>query len=99
MFQWQLGAAKSGVRLSEKKGPDFLNFLGPVIPAWVVQLSQTLHMGMVSTECLWFSAKFASSIKVFEWLLGATKSGSMIIRKKGLDFLNFIGPVTPSWVV
>ena len=86
-----------GARFSEKKHPVFLNFIGPVAPPWVLYPSETMHIG--STERLLASAVFAMSIKVSGWQPGAPKSREHDFQKKKPDFLNFIGPVAPPWVL
>ena len=42
---------------------------------------------------------FAKSIKVLGWQAGAPKSREHDFPKKNVLFLNFIGPVTPPWVL
>ena len=42
---------------------------------------------------------FAKSIKVLGWQAGAPKSREHDFPKKTSFFLNFIGPVTPPWVL
>ena len=44
-------------------------------------------------------AVFAKSIKVLGWQPGAPKSREHDFPKKNVLFLNFIGPVTPPWVL
>ena len=68
-----------GARFSEKK-PDFLNFIGPVTPPWVLYPSENIHMGF--TGILLVGAVFTRSIKVPGWQPGAPKPGSMIFVKK-----------------
>ena len=34
-----------GARLSEKKRPNFLKFIEPVTPLWVLYPSEIIHMG------------------------------------------------------
>ena len=60
-----------GARFSEKKRPDFLKFIGPVTPLWVLQSSQIMHM--VSAEPLLARSVFERSIKVLGWQSGAPK--------------------------
>ena len=88
-----------GARLSEKKNVlTLLKFIGPVKPRWVLQLSQILHM--VFTEPLLATSIFARSIKVSGWQPGAPKSREHDFpKKKCPDFLKFIGPVKPRWVL
>ena len=69
---WQPGSQKSGSTIF-RKSPDFLNFIGPVRPPWVLYPSEILHMG--SAELLLARAVFAKSIKVklLGWQPGAPK--------------------------
>ena len=87
-----------GARFSEKKRPDFLKFIGPVTPLWVLQSSQIMHM--VSAEALLARAVFARSIKVLGWQPGTPKPQKHDFPKKNvLIFLKFIEPVTPLGVL
>ena len=98
VFGWQPGAPKFREHDFPKKNPVFfLNFIGPVTPPWVLYLSEIMQMGF--TERLLFRAVFALSIKVLGWQPGPQNPGSTIFRKKNVIFLNFIGPVTPPWVL
>ena len=56
-------------------------------------------MQLVSTELLLASAVFARSIKMLGWQPGAPKSREHDFQKKKRDFLKFIGPATPLWVL
>ena len=96
---WQPGAPKiPGARFSEKKRPTFLKFIEPVTPLWVLYPSEMMHLG--STELRIARAVFARSIKVLGWQPGAPKFREHDFQKKKKpDFLNFIGPVTPPWVL
>ena len=69
-----------GALFSEKKRPDFLKFIGPVTPLWVLQLSEIMHM--VSAESLLARAVFTRSIKVLGWQPGAPKSREHDFPKK-----------------
>ena len=52
------------------------------------------------TELLLARAVFAKSIKVLGWQPGAPNSREHdFLKKNVLLFLNFIGPVTPPWVL
>ena len=64
----------------KKNRPDFLKFIGPVTPLWVLQPSQTMHM--VSAESLLARAVFGRSIKVLGWQPGAPKSREHDFPKK-----------------
>ena len=86
-----------GARFSEKKTSFFLNFIGPVTPPWVLYPSEIMHMGF--TELLRARAVFAKSIKVPGLQPGVPKSREHDFPKKNVLFFNFIGPVTPLWVL
>ena len=77
---WQPGAPKTREHDFEKKKPDFLNFIGPVTPPWVLYPSETMHMGY--TEPLPAIAVFAKSIKVLGWQPGSPKSREHDFPKK-----------------
>ena len=83
-----------GARFSEKKKrPDFLKFIGPVTPLWVLQSSQIMQMA--SAESLLARAVFARSIKVLGWQPEAQKSREHDFPKKNvLIFLKLLEPVT-----
>ena len=93
----RLGAEKSQEQVSPRKGPTFLKFHQTVAPLWVLYLSQNVHM--VFRDCLLARANFAKSMKGLGWKTSAAKCGSTIFRKRGRDFLNFIGAVTTIWVL
>ena len=85
-----------GARFSEKN-PDFLKLIGPVTTLWVLQSSQTVHM--VSKESLLARAEFTKLIRVLGWQPGTPKPREQDFpKKKRLNFLEFIEPVTPLWV-
>ena len=80
------------------KRRDFLNFIGPVTPPWVLYPSEIMHLGC--TEILLARAVFTRSIKVPGWQPGAPKPrGYDFPEKKRPDFLKFIGLVTALWVL
>ena len=54
---------------------------------------------MVFTEHLLANAVCTRSIKVFGWQPGAPKTREHDFPTKRRDFLKFIGPVTPLWVL
>ena len=60
-----------GARFSEKKRPNFLKFIEPVTPLWVLYPSEIMHIG--SKEVLIARAVFARSINVLGWQPGAPK--------------------------
>ena len=94
---WQPGAPKSREHDFPKLCPNFLKFIEPLTPLWVLQPSQNMHM--FATATLLARAVFTKSIKMLGWQAGAPNHGSMIFRKKNVLFLNFIGPVTTPWVL
>ena len=91
------GPKIAGARFSEKKRPDFLKFIGPVTPLLVLYPSEIMHMGF--TGPLLNRAVFARSINVHGLQPGVPKSREHDFPKKNVLFLNFIGPVTPLWVL
>ena len=89
---------KPGSRIFQKKRPDFLKFIGPVTPLLVLYPSEIMHV--VFTGPLLARAVFARSIKVHGLQPGVPKSREHDFpKKKNVFFLNFIGPVTPPWVL
>ena len=56
-------------------------------------------MHLVFKEPLLARAVFVKSIKVLGWQPGAPKSREHDFPKKCPNFLKFIGPVTPPWVL
>ena len=86
-----------GARSSEKN-PDFLKFIGPVTTLWVLQSSQNVHM--VSAESLLARAVFTRLLRVLGWQPGTPKPWEHDLpKKKCPNFLKFIEPVTPLWVL
>ena len=89
-----------GSMIFRKKRPDFLKFIGLVKPLWVLYRSEIMYRDSTGSSLV--RAVFALSIKVFEWQPGPQNPGSTTFRKKKKkrpDFLNFVGPVTPPWVL
>ena len=87
-----------GARFSGKKRPDFLKFIGPVTPLWVLYPSEIMQKGF--TEPLWARAVFRRSIRVLGWQPWAPKlTGARFSEKNVLIFLKFIEPVTPLGVL
>ena len=87
-----------GGRFSGKKRPDFLKFIGPVTPLWVLYPSEIMQKGF--TEPLWARAVFTRSIRVLGWQPWAPKlTGARFSEKNVLIFLKFIEPVTPLGVL
>ena len=70
-----------GARFSGKK-PDFLNFIGPETPPWVLYPTEIRRVGF--PEPALASAVFAKSIKVLGWQPGAPKSREDDFQKKNL---------------
>ena len=91
------GAPKSREHDFPKKCPNFLKFIGPVTTLWVLQTSAIMRV--VSTGLLLARAFCTRSIRLHAWQPGSQNPGSTISRKKKRPFLNFIGPVTPPWVL
>ena len=60
-----------GARFSEKKRPNFLKFIEPVTPLWVLYPSEIMHM--VFAESLLPRAVFTKSFRVLGWQPGAPK--------------------------
>ena len=90
------GPKNPGARFSEKN-PGFFKFNGPVTTLRVLQPSQINQM--VSPEALPARAVFARSIKMLGWQPGAPKFREHDLPKKPPNFLKFVGPATPLWVV
>ena len=98
VFGRQPGAPKSRKHdFPKKKRPSFLKFIEPVTPLWVLYPTEIRRVGF--PEPALARAVFAKSIKVLGWQPGAPKSREQDFQKKKPDFLNFIGPVTPPWVL
>ena len=81
---WQPGAPKSREPDFPERRHNFLKFIEPLTPLWVLQPSQNMHM--VSTEALLTRAMFAKSIKGLGWQLGAPKSREHDFPKKCPNF-------------
>ena len=92
------GPKNPGARVSEKKSCFFfLKFIEPLTPLWVLQPSQIMRL--VFPEVLLARAVFTKSIKVLGRQPGAPKSREHDFPEKNVLFFNFIGPVTPPWVL
>ena len=85
-----------GARFSEKK-PDFLKFIEPVTPLWVLYPSENMRVGF--SEPPLAMAVFTRSIRELGWQPGAPKPREHDFPKKRPISLKFIGPVTPLWVL
>ena len=97
MLGWQVGAPKFREHDFPKKKSCFFEIHRTSDRLWVLQPSQIMHL--VSTESLLARAVFTKKIKVIGWQPGAPKSREHDFPKKNFLFLNFIGPVTPPWVL
>ena len=98
MLGWQAGAPKFREHDFPKKKSCFFEIHRTSDRLWVLQPSQI--MPLVSTESLLARAVFTKSIKVIGWQPGAPKSREHDFPKQKTSFfLNFIGPVTPPWVL
>ena len=69
-------------KLSEKKPPDFLKFIGPVTPLWVLKSCEI--MPIVFTEPLLARGEFTGSIEALGWQTGAPKFRVQNFPKKNL---------------
>ena len=98
---WQSGAPKPREHdFPEKKKPhNLLKYTVPATPLWVLYPSDSEIMHIGSKELLIARAVFARSVSVLGWQPGAPKSREHDFQKKKLIFLNFIGPVTPPWLL
>ena len=67
-----------------KKNPDFLKFIGPETPLWVLYPSEIMYMGF--TEILPATAVFARSIKVLGWQPGTPKPREHDFPEKNVPF-------------
>ena len=77
---WQPGAPKTREHDFQKKKPDFLKFMGPATPLWVLKPSDIMHLG--PTDHLLARAVFAKSIKKLGWQPGAPNSREHDFLKK-----------------
>ena len=83
-----------GARFCEKKRPNFLKFIEPVTPLWVLYPSEIMRVGFA--EPFLARAEFTTSIRVLGWQRGAPKPREHDFPKKKRPIsLKFIGPVTP----
>ena len=85
-----------GARFSEKK-PDFLKFIEPLTPLWVLYPSEVMRVGFPGAPLA--RAVFTRSIRGLGWQPGAPKPWEHDFPKKRPISLKFIGPVTPLWVL
>ena len=68
----------------KKKRPNFLKFIEPVTPLWVLYPSEIIRLGF--PEPLLARAVLRRSNKVPGWQPGPQNSGSTIFRKKSCFF-------------
>ena len=81
LLRWQLGTPKRREHdFPKKKRPNFLKFIEPVTPLWVLYPSEIMRV--VFPEPSLARAVFARSIKVFRWQPGPQNPGRTIFRKK-----------------
>ena len=73
-----------GARFSEKKRPNFLKFIEPVTPLWVLYPSEIMHMD--STELRLARATFTRLNTVYGWQLGTPKPREHDFPKKNVLF-------------
>ena len=80
-----------GARFSEKKRPNFLKFIEPVTPLWVLYPSEIMRVG--SPEPLLAKAVCTRSIRELGWQPGAPKPREHDFPEKNVLL------VTPLWVL
>ena len=78
------GPKTPGARFSEKKRPNFLNFIEPVTPLWVLYPSETMPVGF--PELPLAKAVFTRSIRELGWQPGAPKPREHDFPRKILIF-------------
>ena len=83
-FDGSQGPQNPGSTNFRKKRPNFLKFIEPVTPLWVLYPSE--NMRVVFPEPSLARAVFARSIKVFRWQPAAPKSREHDLPKKNPDF-------------
>ena len=91
------GPQNPGSTIFRKKRPNFLKFIEPVTPLWVLNPSEIMRVGFFEPSLA--SAVFTRSIREFGWQPGAAKPREHDFPKKHPISLKFIGPVTPLWVL
>ena len=69
-----------GARFCEKKRPNFLKFIEPVTPLWVLYPSEIMRVGFA--EPFLAGAEFTTSIRVLGWQRGAPKPREHDFPKK-----------------
>ena len=94
---WQPGSQNPGSTIF-RKNVLFLKFIGLVKPLWVLYSSEIMYRDSTGSSLV--RSVFARSIKVLGWQPGAPKFREHDFpKKKSCFFFNFIGPVTPPWVM
>ena len=91
------GPQNPGSTIFRKKRPNFLKFIEPVTPLWVLYPSEIMRVGF--SEPPLARAVFTRSIRELGWQPGAPKPREHDFPKKRPISLKFIGPVTPLWVL
>ena len=81
---WQPGTPEPREHDFPKKRPNFLKFIEPVTPLWVLYPSEIMHMGF--TELLLARAVFTRSNKVPGWHPGTPDFREHDLPKKILIF-------------
>ena len=96
---WQPGTPKLREHdFPKKKRPNFLKFIDPVTPLWVLYPSEIMHKGFMEPQLA--RAVFIRLNRVFGWQPGTPKPREYDFPKKNvLIFLKFIEPVTSLWVL
>ena len=77
------GPKTPGARFSEKK-PDFLKFIEPLTPLWVLYPSEIMRVGFPGAPLT--RAVFTRSIRELGWQPGAPKPREHDFPKKNLIF-------------
>ena len=91
------GPQNSGSTIFRKKQPNFLKFIEPVTPLWVLYPSEIMSVGFLEPPLA--RAVFTRSLRELGWQPGAPKPREQDFPKKRPISLKFIGPVTPLWVL
>ena len=81
----------------KKKRPNFLKFIEPVTPPWVLYPSEIMRVSFPEPSLA--RVVFTRSIRVLGWQPGAPKPREHIFPKKRPIFFKFVRPVTPLWVL
>ena len=73
-----------GARFSEKKRPNFLKFIGPVTPPWVLYPSEIMRVGFSRLPLA--KPVFTKSIRELGWQAGTPKPREHDFPKKTSNF-------------